>query len=214
MRESSLKKYVLPYTPPAWFPKRKPTETWTCAFYTLKAVIETKTQEELPLNRYAAWWWSSFSHFMTPRSLLRVLQKFNISHRILRARKLNKTERLQLLKYEITQGPVILATANGLTNKKYFSRRKALTHWHYISLRWFDDEEGCFYIYDSSTKRPVDKNLPIWTVKVPYQYVLKGRDIGYYKIFSSFWIAINYKKSQEKLSLKQIAENIFKLLHF
>jgi hypothetical protein len=54
-----------------------------------------------------------------------------------------------------------LAIANGLTKNKYFSRKKALVHWHYISLWGYNDEEECFYVYDSSCVRDLDPDLKI-----------------------------------------------------
>ena len=185
-------KFVLDYFPPAWFPKRSKRDTWTCANYTLKAVIEAKTWEIKKLKDYADWWWSYISNFMTPWSLTSVLKRYKIQYKVLKCRFVEKTERLRLLKEEILDGPVILAIANGLTKNKYFSWEKALTHWHYISLWWFDDEEKCFYVYDSSCVREVDPELKVWTVKVPYKYVLKSWSVGYYKIYSNFGIAVKY----------------------
>ena len=185
-------KFVLEYIPPAWFPKRKKRDTWTCANYTLKAVIEAKTWENKKLKDYADWLRSYVSNFMTPRSLLSVLKRHGVKYKVLRYRSIEKMERLKRLKEEILWGPVILAIANGLTKNKYFSRRKALTHWHYISLWWYDDEEKCFYVYDSSCVRELEPGLERWTVKIPYKYLLKSRNIWYYKIFSNFGIAIKY----------------------
>lgn len=184
--------FILNYTPPAWFPKRKKRDTWTCALYTLKAVIEAKTWEDKKLKDYADWLRSYVSNFMTPWSLTSVLKKYGIKYKILKYRFVKKAERLKFLKEEILWGPIILATANGLTKKKYFSWRKALMHWHYISLWWYDDEEECFYVYDSSCAMELDPNLKKWTVKIPYKYVLKYRNIWYYKIYSNFGIAIKY----------------------
>jgi hypothetical protein len=100
----------------------------------LKAVIEAKTGENRKLKEYADGLRSYVSNFMTPRSLTSVLKKYEIKYKILRYRFVKKTDRLRFLKEEILGGPIILATANGLTKKKYFSWRKALMHWHYISL--------------------------------------------------------------------------------
>lgn len=185
-------KFIIEHFPPAWFPKRKKKDTWTCANYTLKAVIEAQTWENKRLKDYADGLRSYVSNFMTPRSLLSVLKRNGIEYKVLRYRSMEKTERLAKLKEEILWGPVILAIANWLTKNKYFSRRKALTHWHYISLRWFDDEENVFYVYDSSCEMEMDSNLERWTAKIPYKYVLKYRNIWYYKIYSNFGIAIKY----------------------
>jgi hypothetical protein len=105
---------------------------------------------------------------------------------------MKKSERLKLLKQEILTGPVILSIANWLTEKSFFSRRKALTHRHYISLWGYNDEEECFYVYDSSCVRKKDETLKVWTIKIPYKYVLKSRNFGYYKIVSNFGISVEY----------------------
>lgn len=186
------KEFVLNYCPPAGFPKRKSADFWTCAHYTLKAVIEAKTWENKRLRDYNWWWWSRTTYFMTPRSLLAVLRKHGLECKVLRCRFMRKDKRLECLKKEILDWPVVLAVANWLTKKKYFSRMKALMHWHYISLWWFDDVESCFYVYDSSSVREVDKDLKIWTIKIPYMYILKSWSLWFYKIFSSFWIAVKY----------------------
>jgi hypothetical protein len=71
---------------------------------------------------------------MTPRGIKKVLKKYGLNYKILNARKLNDNERLFLLKQNLKDGPIILLIANGQTKKKRFSRSKALTHWHYVSL--------------------------------------------------------------------------------
>ena len=78
--------FILEYTPPAWFPKRKKKDTWTCALYTLKAVIEAWTGENNDLKDYADGIWSYVSNFMTPRSLTSVLKKHKIKYKILQYR--------------------------------------------------------------------------------------------------------------------------------
>lgn len=186
------KKFILNYYPPAWFPKRWKKDTWTCAMYTLKAVIEVKTWENKKLKDYADGWRSYISNFMSPRSLLSVLRKYWVGYKVLRYRCVDKSERLKLLKKEILGWPIILAIGNWLTKKKYFSRRKALMHRHYISLWWYNDDEECFYVYDSSCVRDLDPDLKIWTVKIPYKYLLKSWSLWFYKVFSSFWIAVKY----------------------
>jgi hypothetical protein len=53
----------------------------------------------------------------------------------LKGKGLDEGEKLELLKGNLKRGPIILLVANGQTKKKWFSRRRALFHWHYVSLR-------------------------------------------------------------------------------
>ena len=124
-------------------------------------MIEAKTGENRSLDDYADGWWSSTTKFMTPWSLVSVIKKYGLQCKILNCRFKRKSEKLKILKQEVLKGPVILSIANGLTKESFFSRKKALTHWHYISLWGYNDEEECFYVYVSSCVRELDENLKI-----------------------------------------------------
>jgi hypothetical protein len=83
--------------------------------------------------------------------------------------------------------------ANGQTKKKRFSRSKALTHWHYVSLWWYNDKKKVFYVYDSNTKRKTQHNEKPWILEVPYKYILKEWRIWVSRvIFSSYAFAVKY----------------------
>jgi hypothetical protein len=97
-----------------------------------------------------------------------------------------------LLKENLKRGPIILLVANWQTRKSRFLWWKALTHWHYVSLWWYDDEKMIFYVYDSNTKKQTLQNDMKWTLKVPYKYILKEWWIWASKLVYNFAIAIRY----------------------
>ena len=121
-----------------------------------------------------------------------MLKKYQLSYEILRAKSLDEKEKLELLKSNLKKGPIILLVANGQTKKKWFSRRRAFFHWHYVTLWWYNDKENVFYVYDSNTRRTTEKYLMKGTIKVPYKYVLKERGIGASKLLSNYAIAVEY----------------------
>jgi hypothetical protein len=98
-----------------------------------------------------------------------------------------------LLKYNLKSGPIILLVANWQTKRKRFSWWRALVHWHYITLWWYDEKTKSFYVYDSNTKRKTEKKIMEWTLKVPYKYILKEWWIWASKIiYNNYAIAIRY----------------------
>ena len=143
--------YLIPNTPPEWFPLRN-RKIWWCAHYSLKAVIEWKEKKKRPIEDYSSDWWSRKTYLMTPWWIIKVLKKYKLEYTVIKAKTLTKDERLFLLKYNLKQGPIILLVANWQTKKKRFSRRRALVHRHYITLRWYDEKSKSFYVYDSNTK--------------------------------------------------------------
>lgn len=96
---------------------------------------------------------------MTPWGIMKVLRKNGLEYEILKARKMDNEKKLNFLKSYLKRGPIILLIGNGQTKKHFFSRKKALTHRHYITLWGFDDKEGIFYVYDSNTKRETEQDL-------------------------------------------------------
>ena len=184
--------FFIEHTPPEWFPLRN-RKIWWCAHYSLKAVIEWKKKTKRPIEDYAADWWSKKTYLMTPWWITKVLKKYKLKYSIIKAKTLNNDERLFLLKYNLKQWPIILLVANWQTKKKRFSRWRALIHWHYITLRWYDEKNKCFYVYDSNTKRKTQTDVMEWTLKVPYKYILKERWIWASKIiYSNYAIAVKY----------------------
>lgn len=178
-------------TPPEWFIRRK-KKFWTCAHHSLKAVIEGKTGELKKLRDYSCDWWSRLTYLMTPRGIKKILRRHQLSFRTIKAKNLTVNQKIDLLKQEMKRGPLILLIGNGLTLKKFFSWRKALTHWHYITLRGYNDKEQIFYVYDSNTKRKTEQYMMKWTVKIPYQYVIKSRSLGASKLLYNYAIGVEY----------------------
>ena len=181
--------YFVGKKPPEWFPLRS-RKFWWCAHYSLKAVIEWEKKIENPIEKYSSNWWSRSTYFMTPWWIKKVLKKYNMKYVVLSARKLNDDERLFLLKQNLKDWPIILLIANWQTKKRRFHRWKALTHWHYVTLWWFNEKKKIFYVYDSNTKRNLWKK---WTLEVPYKYILKEWRIWVSRvIFSSYAFAVKY----------------------
>ena len=182
---------VILQTPPDGFPLRN-RRFWSCAHHSLKAVIEGKKWESQPMKEYSADWRSRTTDLMTPRWITKVLKKYQLSYEILRAKKMDEKDKLELLKVNLKKGPIILLVANGQTKKKWFSRRRAFFHWHYVTLRWYNDKESIFYVYDSNTRRTTEKYLMKWTIKVPYKYVLKEWWLWASKLLCNYAIAVEY----------------------
>lgn len=184
--------FLISDIPPEWFPLRT-RKIWWCAHYSLKAVIEWKKRIKRPIEAYSANWRSRKTYLMTPRWIIKVLNKHKLNYSIIKAKTLSKDERLYLLKYNLKQWPIILLVANWQTKKKRFSRGRALVHRHYITLRWYDEKDKSFYVYDSNTKRKTETEIMEWTIKVPYKYILKERGIWASKIiYNNYAIAIKY----------------------
>ena len=175
--------------PPEWFPLRT-RRLWWCAHYSLKAVIEWKREKVKKIEDYSSDWWSRNTYFMTPWWVKKVLKKYKLKYSVLNARKLSDDERLFLLKQNLKDWPIILLIANWQTKKRWFNRWKALIHWHYVTLRWYNEKKKIFYVYDSNTKRSPGKK---WTLEIPYKYILKEWKFWVSRIiFSSYAFAIKY----------------------
>lgn len=183
--------FLLDKTPPEWFLLRD-RKIWWCAHYSLKAVIEWKENILNPIETYSADWWSRNTFLMIPWWIKRVLKKYKLKYEVLKAKKLEYTDKLELLKSNLKKGPIILLVANWQTRRKRFSRWKALTHRHYITLWWYDDKNQVFYVYDSNTKRKTLKHVMKWTLKVPYEYILKEWWIWASKLIYDYAIAVKY----------------------
>jgi hypothetical protein len=97
------------------------------------------------------------------------------------------------LKENLKKWPIILLVANGQTKRKRFSRWRALTHWHYVSLWWYNEKKKIFYVYDSNTKRQTQGEVLEWTLRVPYKYILKEWWIWASNImYTNYAISIKY----------------------
>jgi len=181
--------FLVDKIPPEWFPLRK-RRFWGCAHYSLKAVIEWNWKKVKDIKDYSSDWWSRNTYFMTPWWIKKVLKKYNLRYSILNARKLRDKERLFLLKQNLKDWPIILLVANWQTKKKRFLWWKALIHWHYVTLWWYNDKKKIFYVYDSNTKRSLWSK---WMLEVPYKYILKEWKFWVsWFIYSSYAIAVKY----------------------
>ena len=125
--------FLILQTPPEGFIRRK-GNFGTCAHHSLKAVIEGKNRKPKPLQEYSCDWRSRLTYLMTPRGIKKTLKRYHLKTRTIQAKNLTYEQKVTLLKEELRKGPLILLIANGLTKKKFFSWRKALTHRHYITL--------------------------------------------------------------------------------
>jgi hypothetical protein len=172
------------------FPTRKES-TWTCWHYSLKAVIEAKTHIKKWVREYSWWKWSYHTWFMTPRSVGWVLKKHWISYKFFKIFFLTPRKKIELMKKRLIYWPILIFIANWLVKDKRFSRKKALTHRHYITIWGYDDNDWTFFVYDSSCVRPMGW-LPIWNIKIPYKYIIKERNLWFYKFFSNRWISVIY----------------------
>ena len=183
--------YIILQTPPEWFPLRN-RKFWACAHYSLKAVIEWKDEKKRPIEDYSIDWRSRNTYLMTPRWITKVLKKYKLKYSIIKAKNLTDEEKLKSLKNNLKKWPIILLIANGQTKTKRFSRWKAAFHRHYVTLRWYNDKQQSFYVYDSNTKRDTEKYIMKWTLLIPYKYILKQRGIWASKLIYNYAIAIRY----------------------
>lgn len=183
--------FLVKKIPPEWFPLRT-RKIWWCAHYSLKAVIEWKWEKVKDIEDYSSDWWSKKTYLMTPRWILKVLKKYRLKYTVLKAKKLNENEKLFLLKQNLKDGPIILLVANWQTKKDRFNWWRALIHWHYITLWWYDQKKKIFYVYDSNTKRKPNNIVMKWTLEVPYKYILKAWWIWATRIIHDYAIAVKY----------------------
>lgn len=183
--------FIILQTPPEWFPLRT-RKFWGCAHYSLKAVIEWKKWIKNPIKKYSVDWRSRTTFLMTPRWILKVLKKYHLKYEILRAKKLTDEQKLSLLKENLKRWPIILLVANWQTRKKRFSWKKAIFHWHYITLWWYNEKNQIFYVYDSNTKRDTEQYFMKWTLKIPYKYILKEWGMWASKLIYNYAIAVKY----------------------
>ena len=184
--------FLIEKIPPEWFPLRT-RKIWWCAHYSLKAVIEWKKWFKKSIEDYSSDWRSRATYLMTPWWIKKVLKKYNLNYSVIQARWLKKSDKLEILKENLKNWPIILLIANWQTKKKWFSRGKALTHRHYVTLRWYNDKKWFFYVYDSNTQRKTENWTMRWTLKVPYEYILKEWNLWVTRIiYSSYAIAVKY----------------------
>ncbi|MDR2190345.1 MAG: hypothetical protein LBP53_04055 [Candidatus Peribacteria bacterium] len=85
----------------------------------------------------------------------------------------------------------MIANAYGEGQRPLFLR--ALHHWHYITLRGYDEKKQIFFIYDSNTRKRVFAHLPIGNTILTYKELLKYWSIGATRIMRYYGINVFYK---------------------
>jgi hypothetical protein len=71
---------------------------------------------------------------------------------------------------------------------------RSLLHWHYITVRGYDDQKQLFFIYDSNIKKRKFPDVPIGNTRFTYPELIRYRSIGATRIVSSYGIHIYYTK--------------------
>ena len=117
--------YLILQTPPEWFPLRD-RKFWGCAHYSLKAVIEWKNEKSRPIKAYSVDWRSRTTYLMTPRWITKVLKKYKLKYKIIKANKLSENEKLEILKNNLKPSKIneILYSC-GLYDKIFESKTKS-----------------------------------------------------------------------------------------
>lgn len=120
-----------------------------CAAFTVSAVVRALTSQELdPFELFEDMSWKIPNYGIHPWGLEKELKKHNLEIQIPNLTSLNKTQKLNFLKQELSQKhPIIL-----LGEKDGFQ--------HYFTIFGFDSNQDQFYIYDSLHDRQ-DKKLTI-----------------------------------------------------
>lgn len=183
--------------PPEGFPTRKSGVIGTCAMHALKALIEGYDPSTVQqVKAYARDVFSKISGFMLPFSVTRVLRKHHIPYETFSARGYSYQQKVNILKNKLKTGPILLLIANAYGSGENPSVPRSLLHWHYITLRGYDEKKQVFFIYDSNTKKRKFSNLPIGNSRFTYQELIRYRSIGATRIMSSYGIHICYNKKK------------------
>lgn len=161
-----------------------------CWLFTVKAVIESYHPElhQDPLQ-YASSRLHKLIQLSTPRQLSKILARYSVPHIRGKYHKKSMLSKIDFLKKHIEDGPVILVVAHAYTCRDMFNLPKALREQHYLSIRWYDDDQEAFYCYDSHT--PLRENdLPVGNLKLHYQDLVTYRDFAGLGLFKKRYIAV------------------------
>lgn len=166
-----------------------------CGMYTLKNIIESFQEEiDLTIHDYAPTFWNKISWFMLPYTVIKVLQKHWFTVNKWRHKQKWFDNKISFLKNLLLKWPVILVIWHAYKSKKQFSLIKAVSVQHYISLRWYNDQDEVFYVYDSWTpSRLIRKDLPIWNIAIKYKDIIKYRKFWWFLLKNYFYIHVDYK---------------------
>lgn len=161
-----------------------------CWLFTIKAVIESYHPE---LNqRPVAYTISRFHRlikFSTPKQLSKTLTKYNIPNMYGVYHRKNMLSKIDFLKKHIEDWPVIILIASTYNEKNMFNLWKVISDLHYLSIRWYDDEQEVFYCYDSHTARR-ENDLPVGNIRLHYQDLITYRDFAGRWLFKKRFIAV------------------------
>jgi len=98
--------------------------------------------------------------------------------------------KIDFLKNHLKKWPVIILISHAYTKRNTFNIRKSLIAQHYISIRWYNEEEEIFYCYDSHTELK-ENDLPIGNIKLHYQDLITYRNFAGLGLFKKRYIAIH-----------------------
>jgi hypothetical protein len=130
---------------------------------------------------------------MLPFSMERVLRKYGIpyekfswkSHR-------SREAKIARLKQKLKQWPLCLLIANAYGEGAKPRWFRLLYHWHYITLRGYDDQKQIVYIYDSNTKKRNFSHMPIGNTRMTYRELIHYRSIGASWMLRWYGISVQY----------------------
>lgn len=185
--------YIVPRFPSS-FPSRD-NRRGTCGMYALKAVIEWYNGSQINNYRYyASNRFTRKTWYMFPAWLLKVLDQNGLPSKRIHCRWLPKEEKIGKLKELLHKGPVILLISHAYSSDRHFSLRRAFTMQHYITLRWYDDEQRIFYVHDSNVEKSHHKGdtLPVGNIILEYDSLLWYRRLGGRWFYRDFGISVYY----------------------
>lgn len=182
---------IIPYQTHKYHQQQK--FAW-CGMYTLKNVIESFQNEiDLTIKNYAPTFWNKFSWFILPWTIIKVFSKYWLKAIKWRCKIKWKNNKIDFIKKLLHNWPTILVIWHAYKGKKDFNFVKAVSMQHYISLRWYDDIEEVFYVYDSwAPKRLIRKDLPVWNIALKYKDLIKYWKFWWFIVKKYFYISIDY----------------------
>lgn len=186
-----MTKRIIPYQTKRYNQQQK--FGW-CGMYTLKNVIESFSSEiDLTIKECSPTFRNKISWFMFPKTVAKVLQKNWLIASNWRCKTKWIENKINFLKKLLKKWPIIVVVWHAYKWKKDFNLFKAISLQHYMSIRWYDDAKGLFYIYDSwAPKRLIKKDLPIWNLAIKYKDLIKYRKYWWFMIKKFMYISIDY----------------------
>lgn len=172
--------------------------TRECWLITVKAIIETfNTQYNKKASEYASSKIHKIIKFSLPKQLSKILKKHNILHIYGKCKEKDVEKKIEFLKYNVKNWPVIILISHAYTKQNIFNIRKAIIKQHYISVRWYNTQKEVFYCYDSHTELR-ESNLPIGNIQLPYQNLISYRNFAGCWLFKNRYIATYEERPTEQ----------------